>query len=108
VSSEDPVRATRITPFPNGELGIVWEDGHESYFPGHALRCACHCAECVEETSGRKMLRDESVPRDVRVLEIHPVGNYAIAIRWSDGHETGIYAYQRLRKLCPCCSAPPL
>jgi len=103
VSPEVPIRATRITPFPNGHLGIVWEDGHESYFPGHPLRCACHCAECVEETTGRKMLRDEAVPQDVHVLELHPVGNYAISIRWSDGHETGIYTYQRLRKLCPCC-----
>ena len=99
------MRAARITPFPHGELGVVWEDGHESYYPGHGLRCACACAECVEETSGRKLLKDDQVPRDVRIVEIHPVGNYAIAVRWSDGHETGIYPFDRLRELCPCCRA---
>jgi ATP-binding protein involved in chromosome partitioning len=97
------MRAARITPFPNGELGVVWEDGHESYYPGHDLRCACGCAECVEETSGRKLLQDDQVPRDVRIVEMHPVGNYAIGVRWSDGHETGIYPFDRLRALCPCC-----
>ena len=40
----DTTEPVNITPFPNGELGVVWKDGHESYFPGHALRCACGCA----------------------------------------------------------------
>jgi len=97
-------RPERITPFPNGQIGVVWADGHESYYDSHALRCACACAKCVDEMSGRKVLRNDSVPRDVRPAEIHPVGNYAISVAWSDGHDTGIYAFERLRSLCPCCS----
>ena len=96
-------RPVRMHPFPNGELGVVWDDGHESYYPGHYLRCACACAECVDEMSGRKVLQDDRVAKDVHVVELLPVGNYAISVRWSDGHETGIYAFERLRKLCPCC-----
>lgn len=103
MSADEPVRAARIAPFPNGELGVVWEDGHESYIPGHSLRCACACARCVDETSGQKILRDETVAKDVGIVELHPVGNYAITIRWSDGHDTGIYSYRLLRALCPCC-----
>ena len=30
------------------------------------------------------------------------VGNYAIQISFSDGHSTGIYSYDHLRKICPC------
>ena len=30
---------------------------------------------------------------------IQPVGRYAIQIRWSDGHDTGIYPFERLRRL---------
>ena len=101
--SAEPIRATRITPFPNGELGIAWEDGHESYYPGHQLRCACPCAHCIDETSGQKTLVDDSVPKDVAIVELYPVGNYAISVRWSDDHDTGIYSYDRLRELCPCC-----
>jgi DUF971 family protein len=99
----EPVRAVRVAPFPNGELGIVWEDGHESYYPGRTLRCACPCAQCVDEMSGHKLLQDEAVPEDIQLLEIQPVGHYAIAVRWSDGHDTGIFAFERLRRLCPCC-----
>jgi DUF971 family protein len=100
-------RPVNVTPFPNGELGILWEDGHESIYGGHALRCACGCASCVDEVTGRKMLRDDRVPATVRVLEIHRVGRYAVSFVWSDGHETGIYSFETLRSLCPCeiCSA---
>ncbi len=104
MSADVPERPARVTPFPNGELGIVWEDGHESYFPGHFLRCACACAICVDEMSGQKLLRDNRVPKDVHVAKLEPMGNYAIRIDWSDGHSTGIYTFERLRELCPCCS----
>lgn len=105
MTPSEPVPApVRVTPFPNGEIGIVWRDGHESYYPGHALRCACSCASCVDERTGRKVLDDDRIPRDVAPVEIHPVGNYAISVRWSDGHDTGIYPWDRLRRLCPCGS----
>lgn len=100
--SGDRHRAARFTPLPNGELAVVWNDGHESYFPGHALRCACACAICVDEVTGRKLLQDDGVPADVQPAEVHPVGNYGVGIRWSDGHDTGIYAFERLRAICPC------
>ena len=83
-------------------MGIVWADGHESYYPGHALRCACACAMCVDETTGRKLLREESVPADVRAIDVRPVSRYGVSIRWSDGHDTGIYTLEKLRSLCPC------
>lgn len=95
-------RPANVAAFPNGELGVVWDDGHQSYYRGHALRCACVCASCVDETTGVKVLVDDGVPQEVRPLEIHPVGRYGIAIRWSDGHDTGIYVFDRLRKMCPC------
>jgi ATP-binding protein involved in chromosome partitioning len=92
----------QITPFPNGEIGVVWSDGHESYYDSWALRCACGCATCVDEMTGRKVLDDSGVPRDVRIKEIHPVGNYGHSILWSDRHDTGIYTHERLRSLCNC------
>jgi len=92
-------RPVRIVPFPNGEIGVVWDDGEETYYDSHALRCACGCASCVDEVSGRKLLRDDRVPNDVRAREILPVGNYGVAIVWSDGHDTGIYTFDRLRQL---------
>ena len=31
------------------------------------------------------------------------VGNYALRLTWSDGHATGIYSWEHLRNICPCC-----
>lgn len=95
-------RPVNVAPFPNGEIGIVWSDGHESVYDGWTVRCACSCATCVDEMSGRKVLRDDTVPRDIRAQGVHPVGNYGVAIQWSDGHDTGIYTFDRLRGMCPC------
>lgn len=39
-----------------------------------------------------------TVPEGVRPLGIELVGNYALSIRWSDGHATGIYAFRSLRE----------
>lgn len=97
-----PPSPLRVVPFPNGELGIVWSDGHESIYSGRSLRCACGCALCVDENSGRKTLRDETVPADVRAHQVLPVGRYGLSIHWSDGHSTGIYRLDRLREMCPC------
>ena len=58
---------------------------------------------CVDEMSGTKVLRNTEVPETVQALKLEPTGNYALRIDWSDGHSTGIYTYERLRELCPCC-----
>jgi ATP-binding protein involved in chromosome partitioning len=92
----------QISPFPSGEIGIVWSDGHESYYDAWELRCACSCATCVDEMTGKKVLDDSRVPRDVRALEFHAVGNYGYSVLWSDRHDTGIYTFGRLRELCRC------
>jgi DUF971 family protein len=38
----------------------------------------------------------------VTPVSIEPVGNYGISIHWSDGHGTGIYRFDFLRRICPC------
>jgi ATP-binding protein involved in chromosome partitioning len=90
--------------FPNGEIGIVWQDGHESIYEPRALRCLCRCAACIDEVTGRKILDDASVPADLRALNRHAVGNYGIQFVWSDGHASGIYAHALLREMCRCGS----
>ena len=84
------------------DVKITWQDGHQSIYPAQALRLNCPCAGCVDETTGALRIIATSIPADIRPLSIEVVGRYAISIHWSDGHQTGIYAFDRLRKLCPC------
>lgn len=80
-------------------LGITWQDGTEHVLDVRALRLACACAHCVDEWTGENRLDPGSVPEDVHPVRVEPVGRYAIQISWSDGHETGIYPFVRLREL---------
>jgi DUF971 family protein len=93
------------------EIAVVWGDGHESYYPASGLRKACPCAACRGETHlfGRATLPVLSrlqpaafVPASARL-----VGNYGLAVTWSDGHDHGIYDLTALRAACPCeqCAA---
>jgi ATP-binding protein involved in chromosome partitioning len=81
------------------ELAITWADGFESVFDVRGLRLACACAQCVDEWTGECRLDPGQVPADVHPLNVRSVGRYAIRIDWSDGHDTGIYAFTRLRQL---------
>jgi DUF971 family protein len=97
----DPLRTTPTEIRQKGprEFAIHWADGAESVFDVRALRLACGCAECVDEWTGAERLDPDDVPEDVRPIRIESVGRYAIQIFWSDGHETGIYPFERLRSL---------
>ena len=86
------------------EVRILWKDGHESLYTGYALRCGCRCAQCIDEMSGEKRLREDSIRADVQPLSIDPVGRYALRFQWNDGHSAGIYTFDYLRKLCGCPS----
>jgi ATP-binding protein involved in chromosome partitioning len=80
-------------------LSILWQDGHRDDLDVRDLRLACRCALCVEEMSGRKLLDPQTVQADVSPRQITSIGHYAIQFDWSDGHNSGIYAFNDLREL---------
>lgn len=81
------------------ELSIVWKDGHKSVYRFRDLRAACLCASCVDERTGERVLDPASIPEDIHPKAANPVGRYGIQFEWSDGHRTGIYAFDYLRQL---------
>ena len=86
-----------ITRRDDGIL-IEWDkQGDRTFFEARALRLACPCAACVEEMSGRPLLDPARVPEDIKPLRIALVGAYGLRVDWSDGHDTGIYVFERLR-----------
>ncbi len=89
-----------IGPTEDGQrLRIAWADGAVTEFVPRALRVACPCAGCVDEMTGARILDPTRVSETIMPLEIHYVGRYALTFVWSDGHSTGIYPFDYLRKL---------
>ena len=84
--------------------GIVirWLDGHTSTFGARFLRGRCPCAQCVSESTGMRLVSEEHVAPDVSIESARTVGNYALHFTFSDGHTTGIYSFEYLRRVCPC------
>lgn len=81
------------------DLTIQWRDDVVGHYPFRYLRNVCPCAGCVNELTGEKVLDPASIPEDIHIRKADYVGNYALRINWSDGHDTGIYAFSFLREL---------
>lgn len=77
---------------------ILWTDRHQSAYPWSYLRGWCPCAGCQGHGGQRRYVQ----PPECDLGSISVVGNYALSLLWSDGHETGIYSYRYLRDLCGC------
>ena len=86
----------------DGNITIAWSDGHKSVYNSRDLRLACRCAACVDEWTHESLVQPDRVPPEVKPRAIEVMGNYAIHIDWSDGHNTGIYTYDYLREVCAC------
>jgi len=82
-------------------LEIEWADGHVTAYTPSELRRLCPCAQCVNEVTGQRMLDPASVPEGLTQSDVRLVGNYALALRFSDGHDTGIYPFRFLRENDP-------
>ena len=81
-------------------LSITWGDDRQCHYNAAELRRACPCAQCVNEWTGERMLKPESISENIEIRDLSIVGRYALNFRWSDGHETGIYSFRYLRELC--------
>jgi len=88
-------------------IKIDWKDGHRSDYGLKYLRDRCPCASCTGAHGTPPRAPEPEGPFQMykpalKMLGVDPVGNYAIRINWSDGHSTGIYSYDHLRRICPC------
>jgi len=79
---------------PQG-LRLHWVDG-EVLIEAARLRAACRCAGCKAAALQGEIQRP---PAGVNLAAAEPVGQYALNLRFSDGHERGIYPWALLRVL---------
>jgi DUF971 family protein len=94
-----PVAVAATVSADQKSLSLTWDDGVSSSVTARKLRQLCPCAECVEEMTGKRRIDVDAVSPDMKLLEVSPVGNYALAFRFSDAHGTGIYNWETLRQL---------
>jgi DUF971 family protein len=85
------------------ELAIKWADGSESFIALEKLRHSCPCAGCKGEVDIMGTLHkgpDQALrPQAFHLLRIANVGSYAIQPIWGDGHASGIFSFDILRKI---------
>lgn len=102
---------TQFKQQQNGEIRMVWDDGHAGPVSLRRLRDACPCAGCMGETVLLRTFspprKDTSAPGRYELKGAVPVGNYALQFRWADGHGEGIYTWELLRGLCECLVCTP-
>ncbi len=92
-------------------LKIDWKDGHRSEYTNAYLRDECPCATCTGAHGTEPQKSDYSAPAAspfalfkpaIRMASVEQAGHYALRILWNDGHNTGIYSFDHLRRICPC------
>ena len=84
------------------ELAIVWSDGVESYIKFETLRRHCPCAGCGGEPDILGHVEKPNVTyteASFRMRSHHLVGGYAWQPTWEDGHGTGLFSFDFLRRL---------
>jgi DUF971 family protein len=103
----DPkIRPTKIrSPRGAKSTEIDWADGHKGVYPHEILRGYCPCAGCQGHSGTITFQNAEGIALEVD--DIEPVGNYAVCIKWFDGHSSGIYSFKYLRQLCQCAECAP-
>jgi DUF971 family protein len=85
-------------------LEILWSDGRRSRHSFDDLRRLCPCAGCRERPAPAAGALHVLAPKERRamaadVVNVTPVGRYAINLRFSDGHASGIYTFDFLREM---------
>lgn len=85
------------------ELAIKWDDGSETFLPLERLRRCCPCAGCRGEADilGNiyKNPQQPLASTAFQLVRFSYVGGYAIQPVWADGHATGIYSFDYLKRV---------
>ena len=101
---DDELQPRDLAWTDKGHMAITWRDGRESTYSPEFLRSVCPCAEC-QGTHGTvpkafKIVTTQQVHsahKQTQIQQVKPVGTYAVAFTWGDGHDHGIYTWPFLR-----------
>jgi DUF971 family protein len=78
-------------------LGVAFDDGTRFELPAEYLRVRSPSAEVQGHSPAERRL--VAGKRDVQILEVNPIGNYAVRLVFDDLHSTGIFTWDYLSEL---------
>jgi DUF971 family protein len=85
------------------DLAVKWANGSECFISLEKLRRACPCAGCQGEVDVLGNLHkgpDKILPPTAfELVRMTPVGTYAIQPLWADGHASGLFSFDYLRRI---------
>ncbi|PMS36371.1 DUF971 family protein [Trinickia symbiotica] len=97
LTSDTPVPTSVVIHAVSRVLELQYADGRSYRVPFELLRVYSPSAEVRGHGPGQETL--QTGKRDVTIVAMEPVGNYALQPTFSDGHSTGIYSWDLLYEL---------
>ncbi|WP_428419660.1 gamma-butyrobetaine hydroxylase-like domain-containing protein [Methylibium sp.] len=97
LTSDTPTPTSLTVHQQSRVLEIAFSDGAQFRLPFELLRVYSPSAEVQGHGPGQEVL--QTGKRNVEIVELEPVGNYAVQPTFSDGHSSGLYAWDYLYHL---------
>jgi DUF971 family protein len=95
----DEVLPTAIEVRREEGVSLTFPDGHVATFGLEQLRLACPCATCrTLRDQGQASWPRPSSPQPLTITHAELHGAWGLSITWNDGHATGIYPFEALRR----------
>ncbi|MBV9044937.1 MAG: DUF971 domain-containing protein [Alphaproteobacteria bacterium] len=86
----------RVNP-ARSQVTVEYDTGERFVLPAEYLRVESPSAEVQGHGPSQKQI--VTGKSDVKIAGVEPVGNYAVRIRFDDGHDTGLYSWEYLHEL---------
>ena len=94
LTAHSPVPTDIVVHQQSRALEVAFSDGQRFRIPFELMRVYSPSAEVQGHGPGQEVL--QTGKRDVDLLALEPVGNYAVQPRFSDGHDSGIFSWDYL------------
>jgi DUF971 family protein len=102
VPSPPEVEVVSVTVDRDSHVEVMFSDGKVCRFGLHELRLACPCASCRNARDRGEVAWPPLGPlaTELAIVDARLVGAWGLGLTWSDGHSTGIYPFESLRRWC--------